>query len=183
MPLRESQGAYRKVAHGIARLVEGWALAGGILLFGVVLVTAWSMGGNILFNQPVPGDFEIVEVAVAVAVFAFLPYCQLTGANVSADIFTAGASPRWIAGFSALAALVALVFAAVLFWRMSLGLQDYREYEELTMVYQFPLWVAFVPILVSLALLVLAALVTLVDACQGQPQRTARDQADRGGGA
>lgn len=172
MPPQSNTGAYRTVAAGIARLIEGWALAGGILLFGVVLVTAWSMGGNILFNQPVPGDFEIVEVAVAVAVFAFLPYCQLTGANVSADIFTAGAGPRWIAAFAVLASLVALAFAAVLFWRMSLGLQDYREYEELTMVYQFPLWIAFIPILVSLALLVLGCLVTLVDACQGHPHRT-----------
>ena len=174
MPPQQSPGAYRRAAAGIARLVEGWALAGGVLLFGVVLVTAWSMGGNILFNQPVPGDFEIVEIAVAVAVFAFLPYCQLTGANVSADIFTSGAGPRWIAGFSALAALVALVFASVLFWRMALGMQDYREYEELTMVYQFPIWMAFVPILVSLALLVLAALVTLIDACQGEPHKTAQ---------
>ena len=163
---------YRRIAAGIERAATLWALAGGGLLLAVVLVTAWSMTGNILFDQPVTGDFEIVEVCVAVAVFAFLPYCQLTGANVSADIFTQGAGPRWIAAFAVLASLAALGFAALLFWRMALGMQDYREYEELTMVYQFPIWIAFIPILVSLALLVLSAAVTLVDACIGQPHRT-----------
>ena len=98
------------------------------------------------------------------AVFAFLPYCQLTGANVTADIFTAGAGPRTKAFLSLVAALVALAVSAVLLWRMNAGLADYQLYEEITPITGFPIWMAFVPILVSLALLVLASLITTLEA-------------------
>lgn len=146
------------------RLIEAWALAGGVLLLAVVLVVAWSMTANILLSAPVPGDFEIVEVGVAVAVFAFLPYCQITGAHVTADIFTAHAPPRVQAYLSILASLVALFCGGLLLWRMALGMGDFRTYEEVTTIYQFPLWMAFVPILVSLALMNVAALISLIEA-------------------
>lgn len=159
-----------RVFDAIRWAAEAWALVGGFLLLAVVLVTAVSLAGNILLGQPVPGDFEIVEVGVAVAVFAFLPYCQLTDANVTADIFTAGANRFWQSVFVLFASAVALCFSAVLLWRMWFGLLDFRTYEEVTTIYQFPLWMAYVPILASLALLVLASLVTLVEAARGRPE-------------
>ena len=117
-----------------------------------------------LSMNPVPGDFELVEIGCAVAVFAFLPYCQIRDANVTADIFTARASPRWLAAFKSLAALVAACFAAILMWRMSAGMADQRDYGYATTILQLPIWYAFLPILVSLGLLAAAALVTLTDA-------------------
>ncbi|SMF77865.1 TRAP-type C4-dicarboxylate transport system, small permease component [Tistlia consotensis] len=151
-------------------VAEAWALVGGLLLVAVVLVNAVSLAGNILLSQPVPGDFEIVEVGVAVAIFAFLPYCQLTDANVTADIFTAGANRFWQSVFVLVASAIALGFSVILLWRMWFGLLDFRTYEEVTTIYQFPLWIAYLPILASLALLVLASLVTLVEAARGRPE-------------
>jgi len=155
-------GAIRGVAIlGAARAaIALWALGGGAVLVGIVLLTAYSAAGNLLFARPLPGDFEIAEVGVAVAAFAFLPYCQLTRANVSADIFTAGAGRRTRAALSLVASLVALAFALVLLWRMSEGLADYRQYVEVTPIIGFPIWIAFVPILISLVLLAIAALLT-----------------------
>jgi TRAP-type C4-dicarboxylate transport system permease small subunit len=147
-----------------------WALAGGLLLLAIVLLNAVSLVGNVFLRQPVPGDFEIVEMGVAVAVFAFLPYCQITGANVSADIFTAWAGPRTISVLNMIASLIALAIAALLLWRMWYGLLDYRLYREVTTIYQIPIWAAFVPILVSLFLLTLGCLLTLIDALQGKAQ-------------
>ncbi|MBO9427194.1 TRAP transporter small permease [Labrenzia sp. R4_1] len=147
---------------GIAsRVITVWALLGGGVLLAVVAVNMMSIIGS-MFGKPFPGDFELTEMGVAIAVFAFLPYCQLTGANVSADIFTAGASKRLIAFFTLLGSLVALGFASLLIWRMFHGMLDQREYGYTTTILQIPHWMAFVPILVSLVLLALAALVTLM---------------------
>ena len=115
-----------------------------------------------VFGKPFPGDFELTEMGVAVAVFTFLPYCQLVGANVSADIFTSGASRRTIAFFTLLGSLVALGFACLLIWRMYFGMLDQKEYDYTTTILQIPHWIAFIPILVSLALLAVAAIVTLL---------------------
>ena len=69
-----------------------------------------------------------------------------------------------MAGFSLLAALVAVLFSALLIWRMSDGMLSYLRYEEVTTILNIPIWVAFPPILVSLALLILAAAITLQEA-------------------
>lgn len=152
---------------GLARrVIEWWALAGGVLLLAIVLMTTWSAFSGVVFARPFPGDFELTEVGVAIAAFAFLPYCQLTGANVTADIFTAGAGPRLVAMLSTLAAAIAFGFSLLLLWRMQAGLVDYREYVETTAILQIPLWMAFVPILASLALLAVAALISLSEAVE-----------------
>ncbi len=124
------------IAAVIRRIIELWTLAGGLLLLAIVLLNTVSLVGNIFANQPVRGDFEIVEMGVAVAVFAFLPYCQLTGANVTADIFTAWAGPRTISFLNVIASIIAFGFAVLLLWRMWYGLIDYRVYREVTTVYE-----------------------------------------------
>ena len=145
-------------------LIKGWALFGGAVLLAVVAVNAWSILAGWTMNRPFPGDFELTEMGTAIAVFAFLPYCQLTGANVSADIFTMRASPLQVALMSVLASGVACAFAALLLWRMWLGLIDYRTYTEFTGILEIPIWWAFVPALISLALLLVAAILTLLEA-------------------
>ncbi len=165
----ESEARPKGIAH---TLITAWALIGGLVLIGVVLINAWSILSGAFFNKPFPGDFELTEMGAAIAVFCFLPYCQLTGANVSADIFTMRAGSGAVALMSVFASLVAIAFAALLLWRMSAGLQDYREYEEFTGILQIPIWWAFVPALISLALLLWAALITLNQALQDFVRRS-----------
>jgi TRAP-type C4-dicarboxylate transport system permease small subunit len=154
---------------GLARsVITGWALLGGIVLLALVVMNVISVLGSALLGTPFPGDFEMTEVGVAVAAFAFLPYCQLTGANVTADIFTSGAGPRWIALFALVASIVALGFSLLLLWRMSNGMLDQKAYGYTTTILQFPHWLAFIPILISLALLAIASLITLVDAARAR---------------
>jgi len=148
------------------RVIEWWALLGGVVLLGIAVMSTWSATSGFLFGKPLPGDFEMVEVMVAVAAFAFLPYCQLTDANVTADIFTARASRRTVAVFGLFACTVALGIAVILFWRMSAGLQDYRQYVETTAILKFPIWVAYIPALMSLFLLIVSCVITLKDAAR-----------------
>lgn len=148
----------------VARVIEVWALLGGFVLLGIVLMVAWSATRGYFFNRPLQGDVEMTEMWVAVAAFMFLPYCQLTGANVTADIFTARAGPRTIALLELLSAVIALGFSVLLLWRMYYGLLDYREYVETTTTLHVPIWYAYIPALISLALLALASLITVRNA-------------------
>ena len=144
------------------RVIHGWALLGGMLLLAVILMNVVSVIGGVVW-KPFPGDFELTEVGVAVAAFSFLPHCQLTGANVTADIFTARASPRVIALFKVLASIIAFAFSLLLLWSMSQGMVDQREYGYTTAILQFPIWLAFLPILLSLLLLAIAAILSFLD--------------------
>lgn len=147
----------------VGRVIEGWALLGGIVLLGVVLMTTWSALTGWVFAKPLPGDFELTEILVGVAVFSMLPYCQLTDANVTADIFTARAGPRAVAGFRLFSALLALLVALVLVWRTWAGMLDYRQFVETTAILKIPIWWAYVPAIASLVLLVVACLLVVRD--------------------
>lgn len=140
----------------------GWALAGGVLLLCVVIINVISIIGGI-FWKPLPGDFELTEMGVAIVAFSFLPYCQLTGANVTADIFTARASPYWISRFQLIAAILAIGFAFLLIWRMSAGMISQRQYGTTTTILQIPIWWAYIPSLASLLLLFVTAIQTMLD--------------------
>jgi TRAP-type C4-dicarboxylate transport system permease small subunit len=154
----------------LRRLTEAWALIGGLLLLAIALMTSYSAGAGWLLGKPLPGDVEMVEMLTAVSVFMFLPYCQITGANVTADLFTAGASPRTVARLELLGAVVALAFTLLLLWRMYDGLLSYRQYVETTTILKIPIWWAYPPALFSLVLLAAAA----VDTVRGALRRARR---------
>ncbi|WP_321336237.1 TRAP transporter small permease [Breoghania sp.] len=148
-------------------VIRYWAIFGGLLITALVLMTTASVVSGFIFSKPFPGDFELVELGVAVAAFTFLPFCQLTGSNVTVDIFTAWASDRLIDVFKVIASLISGAFATLLITTMYDGMTYYRQYNEVTPILEVPIWSVFPPILFSLALLVLASLITLVEAVRG----------------
>jgi len=153
---------------GLARsIIRYWALVGGFVLVALVVMTGTSAILNLLFNKPFPGDFEIVKHGVAIAAFAFLPYCQLSHANVTVTIFTERASERTKSLMVLLASLIAAVAAVAIFRQMWLGMLDYIQYGEAMVSVPIKLWTAFPPALVSLILLFVAALITAGEAWIG----------------
>jgi TRAP-type C4-dicarboxylate transport system permease small subunit len=166
-PDGEGSGAPRKGPAWVGPFrgaITWWAIAGGIIILALVLITAASAISNLLFNVPFAGEYELAKHFVGIAIFTFLPYCQLTGANVTVDIFTEGMGPRAKAVMLAVSSLLAGAFAILLLRQMSYGFVDYVRYPEETATLHLPLWTAFPPILVSLALLLVAAMITAHDA-------------------
>ncbi len=160
---RPRRGAFARLAAVLSAVITGWAVLAGLLLFALALMTAGSAASNLLFAKPYAPEHELTKSIVAIVIFMMLPYCQLVGANVTVDIFTEGMGARTKAVMAALASLFAVAFSALLLRQMSLGLESYMRYVEVTPVLKIPLWTAFPPILVSLALLLVAALLTLAD--------------------
>jgi TRAP-type C4-dicarboxylate transport system permease small subunit len=124
-------------------------------------MTAASAVSNAVTGRPFAADYELVKHIIAVAIFMFLPYCQITGSNVTVDIFTEGMSERGKAAMAIFSAFFALGFSLLLLVQMTGGFGSYLRYQEVTPVLKLPLWTAFPPILMSLVLLFLAACVTL----------------------
>ena len=141
-------------------LITGWALVGGLILIIIVCINVFSIIGGI-FLIPFQGDFELTQIGVAVAVFCFLPYCQLYKHNISAEIFTSRANIKTQLLLSIIASLVAFLFSILLVWRMYEGMSDQRAYSYTSTILQFPIWIAFLPIIFSLCLLAIASLITL----------------------
>lgn len=145
---------------GLRRTITAWALAGGGVLAALVAINVVTVVSG-FFGRPFAGDFELTEIGVAIAAFMFLPYCQLAGQNVTADIFTARFSAAIQRRISALGSVLAFGFAALLMWRMYLGMIDQKTYALKSTILQIPIWWGYLPILASIVLLVIASALTL----------------------
>jgi hypothetical protein len=126
----------------LRRLCRILAATGGIFLTGLTLVTVASVLGRALFDTPVPGDFELVELGAAVAVSFFLPYCQIHEGNVIVDLCRQARKVIRILGRWGPALLV---ISAALLWLVH-GCLEYREYEEYHGLH--PIWWAIAPMII-----------------------------------
>ena len=142
--------------------IECWAILGGLFLLAVVLVNTSSVALKFVW-KPIAGDLELTELGVAIAAFSFLPYCQLIGANVTADIFTSKAPPLVVNLLKLAAACVALAFATLLMWSMYGGMVSRLQYGNTTAILQIPIWWAYVPAVLSWFLLIVAAAISVID--------------------
>ena len=159
-----------RFGRAVLALSRAWAVLGGVVLVALMLMTVTSVAMRAVLGFPILGDYELVEIGTAIATFAFLPYCHQAGGNVVVDFFTERASARVKHGLGALGSLLLAIVAAALLWRMPLGAYDFFHHHEVTTNLGIPRWWAFPPILISLALLALVALVAF-----GRDLRAAAD--------
>lgn len=157
---------------GLTRWIERaslWcAMLGGVLLMLIALMTVASVVGRAALGKPVPGDVEITQYAIAVAISAFLPYCLFSGGNLIVDFFTARASAGTKRALDAIGA-VTLAFAMGLFaWRTTVGLFAVREAGETSMVISMPLWWTYAGMAPCFALATLAAFALAVKLWRGE---------------
>ncbi len=149
-------------------LARAAAVLGGTVLSAAMIVTVVSVIGRALARTasgipglgwvgPVPGDYELVEMAAAVGVAAFLPICQMRGGHVIVDLFFARSGPRARRGFSAMANLLFAIAGAVIVWRLYLGTLSKFQYQESTMVLQINVGWGYLGLTVFFALAVICA--------------------------
>ena len=113
-----------------------------------------------LFNAPIDGDFEYVQMVTAVAIFAYLPYTQARRGNIMVDTFTSwlpASVCRAIDAFwdLAYAALMGYVAYALVF-----GTLDAIKSGETTMQRQLPLWPSIAVCTLLCIILAVTAVVT-----------------------
>jgi TRAP-type C4-dicarboxylate transport system permease small subunit len=108
----------------------------------MLVLVATVIGGA--FGRPILGDSELVELLCGIAVFAFLPYCQLRGANVMVDFFTQPLPHRARQWLDATMGLVFVFVAAILTWRLAEGGLTAWERSRKSMFLQLPDWWGYV---------------------------------------
>jgi TRAP-type C4-dicarboxylate transport system permease small subunit len=130
----------------IYRLANWTAIFGGILLVAVTVMVVASVAGRALIGVglgPVPGDFELVEVGIGVAIFYFLPWCYLRGGHATVDLLYMHMPPLFQKAIDLLSDAAMLLVWVVLTWKLWEGLLEKKEYMETTFILQMPVWWAY----------------------------------------
>ena len=129
---------------GLIYKASRWsAIFGGLVLCAVTLMIVLSVSGRALIGVglgPVPGDFELVEIGTAVAVFFFLPWCYLRGGHATVDLVFMHLPPAAQKTEIVISDVLMLVVWLVLTWRLWDGMVEKREYMETTFILQMPIW-------------------------------------------
>jgi TRAP-type C4-dicarboxylate transport system permease small subunit len=142
------------------------ALAGGLVLSGAALLTDVSIAGRWLFDRPIFGDVELMQVGCAVAIALFLPECQIRSAHVRIDFFTARARRATRDRLDAIGAATLGLLFLLLAWRAGVGVLEMRANGETTMVLGFPTWLTYLAMVPGLAVAGVIGLVQAFDARQ-----------------
>jgi len=141
------------------------ALAAGGLLLLAVGVTAGSVLQGAIFNKPILGDSEIVEMALGIAVALCLPLAEMRGAHVMVDFFTQKLPPRGIAGLDAVMRAIAAAVVLVLVWRPAIGGYNNWDRERESMFLEIPYWWGYAGAALGMALwMVCSAFIALESA-------------------
>lgn len=116
-----------RIGRALKSLSRWLAYAGGLTLSAAALMTVVSILGRALIPVglgPVPGDFELVELSTAFAVFSFLPWSQINRAQVTVDILVDTFPNRLRIFLGLLGDLAMALAASVIAWRLWLGMGE-----------------------------------------------------------
>ena len=138
-----------------------FAVLGCIVLMSTVLISCSSVLGRLFLERSILGDFEVVEMGCAVAIFMFLPLCQLRDGNIIVDAFTMKINPFTKTLLDIVGVLMFCIMAIFFSIRMIYGVRDMFHYGEQTMLLEIPVWIPFVPAILSFFLLSLTCIFSI----------------------
>lgn len=157
--------AEARIGRALEVLARAMAFLGGLILAMLSAMVVVSIIGRALdglwFFGPIKGDYELVEHGTAIAVFAFLPWCQLKRGHVAVDIVSQRLPLRVQAVMGLIGDILIAVVAYIVAWRLYAGFTEKFPYgsdglrEALGMAYrpffpettyelEIPVWIPYV---------------------------------------
>lgn len=138
-------------------VAKACALLAGVVMTAIMGVTLYSVIGRTLFDSALLGDFELVQVMMAIGVAWFLPMCQLQSGNIIVDFFTTRAQPQTRDRLDRFGALTIGMMMGILTWRTALGGLEAFESGTASMMIQVPEWYGYFAMVPPLAITTLTA--------------------------
>lgn len=161
VPTRASDRLLAAVDRGVAVVEDAFNVVAGVAIFALMLFVVVEVVGRRLFNRPMPGHIDIVELGMVSFAVLGAAYCQRLGGHVRMELMVSRLRGRamWVA--EAVGTLIALVIIGMIvrsswdhFWRAwTIG--------DTTMDIQLQTWPSKLLVPVALALLWLRLFVHL----------------------
>ncbi len=145
----------------LKNIIIYWALIGGGLLLFLLLINVFGIAfDNITQNVPYT-PYELIQFLMPVIIFNFLPYCELRSAHITFDYFIERFEKRVILLLSIIKSTIVILISTYILHHMIYGMIDYYSFGYETVIMSIPIWLSYPPILMSLFLLILAAIINI----------------------
>ena len=152
----------RSLENGIERISVGVALLGAGLMLATALLITVSVVKRWLTAQGIDGDFDLIQLALPIAVFTFLPVCHLHRANIVVDSFTTRMPSRGQRAIDGFWSLVYAGVAGLIAWGMFQGARETIANHTTSMMIGLPIGWGMVVATVFAAWLVAAAIASAI---------------------
>ena len=143
----------------VARVARALAIIGGLLSVASALLVTTSVTLRWLGLGSINGDFELVQIGVALSVFCFLPLTQARRGNIMVDTFTAWLPLRVQRAMDAFWDFVYAGFMALTAWCLMNGARDALASGLTSAMLGLNLW----PVFAATVLLIMLLVATAVD--------------------
>jgi TRAP-type C4-dicarboxylate transport system permease small subunit len=170
---RPGGGALGAIDRAMHAVEKSTALLSGLGIFGLMLIGVAQIFGRKLFNAPIFGYIDIVEIAMSGMVFLGLAYTERLGGHIRMELIVTNLRGRWLWAFELLGVLLALFIVGVLVvYSWDHAMRAYYSGDS-TIDAQYLVWPSKLVVCLSLALLFLRLLVSLWAAARllGDPSR------------
>jgi len=128
----------------------------------MMLLTVADVVLRALFNKPIHGTYELIELGLACAIFVALPAVFLRDEHLVVDVVDSLAPRRWVRLLDLFGALCSLLVLGVMIGRMVPLARDMQEFGDVTADLSIPKIVYWVPVLLGVGASALATLVYIV---------------------
>lgn len=144
---------------GIA--AKGCGYVAGAFALAMMALTVVDVVARSLFNRPIHGVYDLVELTLACTIFLALPAVFLRDEHVVVDLADHLVSPRAARWLRIVAAIVSAALLAVMGWQMIQPARDTLAFGDVTADLALPRIYYWFPVLAGVGLSALAAVVML----------------------
>jgi len=115
------------------------AACAAISLFGIMLLMLMDVAGRYLFNAPVPGAAEVIELAMGMTVFSAFPLVTARREHIQLDYLSKALAGRVRSLTDALVASISAAGMALLAWRIGAKALTIAQYGDTTPFLRIPI--------------------------------------------
>lgn len=153
-------------------LCDGFAMAGGILLLAIALMTMASVIGRNAFDTPIHGDFDMTKSGLGIVLAAFIPYCIVNGGLIIVDFFTAKSKASTKQRMDIFGTLCMVIGLGLFAWRSVVGTEDMMESNEVAGNTNILVWWVYAAMAPSFVLATFAAIARAMELWMGDHHET-----------
>ena len=153
----------------VTQVARALAILGGLFSVASALLVTASVTLRWLGYGAINGDFELVQIGVALSVFCFLPLSQARRANIMVDTFTGWLPLPIQRAIDAFWDLVYAAFMALVAWCLMNGARDALTSGLNSAMLAVPLWPVFCAAVLLIVVLVVTAIDTAVALLRRRP--------------
>ncbi|MBX4949892.1 TRAP transporter small permease [Rhizobium binae] len=132
-----------------------------LALVAMMLITVADVFMRYVFNAPIRGVYDTIEISLLISIYFALPAVILEGHQIVIDLIDGIVPERLVRVMKSVAAIAAVVVLCFMFWSMLKPARNAYDFGDIKLELNFPVWIIWTFALFGLFNSIIAAIAVL----------------------